>query len=82
MSHIVLRKAGQVAQSVLSATDMLGYWDVRGWSATDPRSRRGLASEIFPRMSACHYNCMVVVTASLMSLHGDNTTPIINDSVA
>ena len=32
--------AGLVAQSVMSATDTLGYRDVRGLSATDPCPRQ------------------------------------------
>ena len=30
-------------QSVMSATDALGYWDVRGLSATDPRPRQWIS---------------------------------------
>ena len=49
--------AGLVVQSVMSATDMLGYRDVLGLSATDPCLRQWISIRtICPRMLACHYN--------------------------
>ena len=44
--HLV-EKPGLVAQSVMSATDMLGHWDEHGMFVTDPRPRQWI--------SALHY---------------------------
>ena len=41
--------AGLVAQSVMSATDMLGYWDVCGLSAIDPRPRQWISICTMPK---------------------------------
>ena len=41
--------AGLVAQSVMSATDMLGHQDVRGLSATDPRLRQWICVCTIPK---------------------------------
>ena len=32
-------------QSVMSATDSVGYWDVHGLSATDPRQRQWISKQ-------------------------------------
>ena len=40
------------AHSVMSATDMLGHWALRGLSAADS----GLASALCPRMLACNHS--------------------------
>ena len=40
---IVGQFAGLVAQSVMSATDTLGHWDVRGLSAIDPHPRQWIS---------------------------------------
>ena len=41
--------AGLVAQSVLSATDTLGYQDVHGLSATDPHWRQWISVGTMPK---------------------------------
>ena len=38
-----------MAQSVMSATDTLGYQDVRGLSATDPRPRQWISIHTMPK---------------------------------
>ena len=36
-------------QSVMSASNMLGYWDVRGLSATDPHPRLWISVSTMPK---------------------------------
>ena len=40
-------------QSVMSATDTLGYWDVSGLSATDPRPRQWISVCTMPIAQGC-----------------------------
>ena len=61
----------------MSATDTLGYWDVRSLSASDPRPRQWISVCIMPKDVG-----MPLVTAPHMSVCGDNRTPIGNDGVA
>ena len=42
-------EAGLVAQSVMSATDTLGYRDVHGLSATGPRPRQWISVQTMPK---------------------------------
>ena len=42
--------AGLVAQSVMSATDTLGHWDVRGLSATDPHLGQWISIRTMPKV--------------------------------
>ena len=68
---------GLVAQSVMSATGMLGHRDVCVLSATDPHPRQWVCVCTMPNdVGTGVGNC------PHMSVHGDNTTPISNDSVA
>ena len=41
--------AGLLAQSVMSATDTLGHWDVGGLSATEPRPRQWICICTMPK---------------------------------
>ena len=40
---------GLVVQSVMSATDTLVHWDVRGLSAMDPRLRHWISAHTLPK---------------------------------
>ena len=55
----------------MSATDMLGYWDVR------PSSRQWMPKDV-----GMPSQLVLVTTPPPMSVRGDNTTPISNDGVA
>ena len=41
--------SGLVAQSEMPTTDTLGYWDVSGLSATDPRPRQWISFRTMPK---------------------------------
>ena len=41
--------SGLVAQSVMSATDTLGHWDVHGLSAIDPHPRQWICVCTMPK---------------------------------
>ena len=45
----VFKLAGLVAQSVMSAIDTLGHWDVSGLSATDPHLRQWISIHSMPK---------------------------------
>ena len=65
----------------MSATDMLGHWDVHGLSATDPRPRQWICIHTMPKdVGMLSYS--VLATVPHMSVRGDNTLPISNDGVA
>ena len=44
-----MKTTGLVAQSEMSAIDMLGYWDAHGLSATNPLPRLGISICIMPK---------------------------------
>ena len=48
LAGLLAHLAGLVAQSVLSATDTLGYRDVHGLSATDPHRRQWISVGTMP----------------------------------
>ena len=66
---------GLVAQSVMSATDTLGYQAVRGLSATDPHPRQWISVRTLPKDVGMLF-LPVLVTAPHMFVPGDNTIPI------
>ena len=70
-----------VALSVMSAADTLGHRDVHGLSATDSCPRQWICVRTMPK-DVGMLSQLVFETAPCMSVHGDNTTPISNDSVA
>ena len=72
---------GLVAQSVMSATDKLGHWDIRGLSAIDPRQRQQISVCTKPKDVGMPLKQVLVITPH-MSVRGDNTTPISNDGKA
>ena len=65
----------------MSSTDMLGHWDVPGLSATKPRPRQWICIPTMPK-DVGMLSLPVLVTAPYMSVRGDNTTPLSNDSIA
>ena len=71
---------GLVVQSVMSATDTLGYQDVRGLSASDSCPRQWIGVRTMLK-DVCMPILPVLVTAPHMSVCGDNTTPISNDGI-
>ena len=70
-----------VALSVMSAADTLGHRDVHGLSATDSCPRQWISVCTMPKDIGM-LSKPVLVTAPYMSMQGDNTTHISNDSVA
>ena len=72
-----------VVQSVMSATDTLGHWDVRGLSVTDPRPRQWICVLTMPIAQGCWHAIIIGVgNRPHMSVRGDNTTPSSNYGVA
>ena len=52
LKNILGQKRRLVAQSVMSATDTLGHWDVHGLSAIDPTLLEGLCPIPLPQARA------------------------------
>ena len=65
----------------MSATDTLGHWDVHGLSAIDPCPRQWICICTMPKDVGMPLQ-PVLVTPPHMSVRGDNTTSISNDSIA
>ena len=63
---------GLVAQSVMSATDMVGHRDVHGLSGIDPCSRQWISVHTKPKYVGIPSQ-LVFVTTPHMSVCGDNT---------
>ena len=70
-----------MAQSVMSATDMLGHRDVCGMSATDPHWRQWISVRTMPKDVSMPF-WTVLVIAPHITVCGDNTKPISTDCVA
>ena len=72
---------GLVVQSVMSATDTLGHWDVRGLTSIDFCLRQWISVRTMPKdVGMPLYS--VLVTDPHLFVRGDNTIPISNEGIA